>query len=169
MNNELEPIRKGMQQHGISVADFKEFKGNITLDELLNRKIHLKLRGLPQRFILSIDPFYIQEFTNLKAYSFYELLYSFFGYGGREDVPESIQLKFRKQFEGYECKDASFTHSRFLGIYLLSYLFFHLSRYKMDAWIQLLESDKKLISFFIKYFLKYSKVQFLRDYSLGLI
>ncbi len=79
-----------------------------------------------------------------------------------ENISELIHWKFEQLLKKKDTDKQNITQSTLLVIYMLSFLFCHLSRYKMDIWIYLLECEEKNISFFIKYFLKYAKLFFIK-------
>ncbi len=167
-NDLLNPIRGGLIKHGI---DSFEFKNKVDLDnpieDLLNKKIKLRNGGLAQRFFLTIAPEILQYFTQNLEIPFIELLKLFFIfcpipyktkktfeelYGSRNSLPDNLiemYYKHRKKLNLY-------------SIYLLSFLFCHLCRYKLYDWTVLLNSEEKSIGYFVKYFLKYSKKYFIK-------
>lgn len=51
--------------------------------------------------------------------------------------------------------------SKLFNIYLLSYYLSILSRYKIQAWLKLLEDKQTNIRYYIEYFLKFAKDEFL--------
>ena len=77
-----------------------------------------------------------------------------------DNISELIHWKFVQLFKDINRQNS--TQSIILVIYMLSFLFCHLSRYKMDIWIYLLECEEKNIAFFLKYFLKYAKFFFIK-------
>ncbi|MBA7537922.1 hypothetical protein ES705_30194 [subsurface metagenome] len=167
-NNRLTPIRVGLAKHGIDSFEFKnKVDLNNPIEDLLNKKIKLKNGGLAQRFFLTIAPEFLPYFSQKLEIPFIELLKLFFIfspipnktkktfedlYGSRKSLPNHLNYMYLK-------------HSKKLIlylIYLLSFLFCHMCRYKLYAWTVLLNSDEKNIGYFIKYFLKYSKRYFIK-------
>jgi len=167
-NDRLNPIRVGLAKHGIDSFEFKnKVDLNNPIKDLLNKKIKLENGGLAQRFFLTIAPEFLPYFSQKLEIPFIELLKLFF-------IFSPIPYKTRKTFEELygsrnslpdHLNDMYLNHRKRLIlyiIYLLSFLFCHMCRYKLYAWTILLNSEEKNIGYFIKYFLKYSKKYFIK-------
>lgn len=154
-NTKYNSIKKRFLRHGIDAFDFKNIGTNISLGDLLNKEIRFKIEGFSPLFFLlnladhhdiSID-FFIEE----KKISFSELLRNFFNLRNK-NIPNLIRSKFEDNFGNDRPKIR--LNSFILTIYLLSFLFSHISRYKMHTWLKLIENDEKNISFYVKYIIK---------------
>ncbi len=154
--------RKRFQRHGIDSSDFKNVKIEITLDDLLEKKIKLKLEGFcPLFFLIFLSDHHsslIDLFTDEIEVSMLELLRNFF-YIRNENIPSLIRSKFEENF-GKERPKINLD-STVLTIYLISFLFSHISRYKMHTWISLIENEEKNISYYVDFILRYGWVIFI--------
>jgi len=163
--------RRTIRNHGISSGEFNEISfedSNTLINDLLKKKIYLMELGLCSRFFLIFKGQILDFFYNNRKISFEELLRNFFlGTRGVIDlidrdlmpIPKEIKEKFKDHF-GKDLPKFKLNSSTLI-FYLLTFLFAHLSRYKMHAWTELLNSDEKNIGYFIKYFIKYGKTYFL--------
>ena len=142
MRRKYNSIKKRFLRHGIDAFDFKNIGTNISLSDLLNKEIQFKIEGFSPLFFLlnladhrdiSID-FFIEE----KKISFSELLKNFFILRNK-NIPDLIRSKFEENFGNDRPKIR--LNSFILTIYLLSFLFSHISRYKMHTWLKLIEND----------------------------
>lgn len=165
-NNSLDTIRNDLAKHGIDALHFKnkvDLKNPI--EDLLNKKIKLEKTGLAQRFFLTFDSRFLKFFTQRLEIAFIDLIKLFYLfcpiphktkkifielYGSRHNLPRHL-LDF---YINYRNKLNIFS------IYLLSFIFCHLCRYKLYAWTILLDSEEKNIGYFIRFFLNYSKKYF---------
>lgn len=168
VNINFKTIRKAFTNHGIDAFQFKnEIDLSNPIDDLLGKKIKLKKTGLPQRFFLTIAPGFLPYFDNELEFSLIDLLKLFF-------IFSPIPYKTKKIFEDLYASrnDLSndliefyFRHRQNLDlflIYLLSFIFCHMCRYKLYAWTLILNSEEKNIGYFIAYFLNYSKRYFIK-------
>lgn len=153
-----------MGTHGIRSFEFQDINSD-NLANLLNLKIKLDLKGLAPRFFLIYKSMFNQEiyqyFIEKKQISFLELLKNFFGYyENRLNLSKIIKGKFIEFFDPE--KNFVVDYPPLFTIYLTSFLFAHLSRYKMNIWAKLLSTNKKNLSFFITFFLNHAKGYFKR-------
>ncbi len=163
--------RKILRNHGIGSGEFDQIdlvENENIVNSLLKKRIFLKKHGLCSRFLLTFYMPLLDYCKNQEKVSLEDLLKNFFlakkSIGRRHSdfisIPNEIREKFRDQF-GYEEPSIIFPSTLFV-IYLLSFIFAHLSRYKMNAWIELLKAEEKNISFFINFIMKYGKEYFLK-------
>lgn len=170
-NRKLRVIRN----HGIGANQFENIKISKTknmIKNLLMNKISLKKIGLSSRFFSIFKPDSLKLFTNEDKISFKDLLINFFILQREADItgndyisiPKEIKGKFKDHFDSHNIE--IYLGSATLTIYLISFLFAYLSRYKMYLWKELLTSNQSNVSYFVKFILKYSKdyfIQFLFD------
>jgi len=149
--------------HGI---DSNEFKNKITLNskasEILNYKIKLKKFGLASRFFLSLG-FPIKEyFIKKKEITLIELLQTFF-FKTRIGIPDNLKNAFREDLSKFFLEPLDYNEDIDLFVfYLMSFIFSHLSRYKMYIWKKLLSSEEYNIGFFLKYIIDVIKNLYIR-------
>jgi len=150
-NRTLSSFRR-MSKHGIdhNEIDRIEFYSN----EVLTKKIKLKKIGVAMKFFLAYDSNLLRFFLEEKEFSLINLLENYFWEKGT-----IVRNEFKSEF-GYR-EPTDYFRSMIFSIYLISFFMSILSRYKMHVWTKLLESQKKKISYFIKYFLKFAKDDFL--------
>ena len=169
-NDDFNSLRGDFSKHGIDAFQFKNIVDlENPIEDLLNKKIRLEKGGLAQRFFLAIAPEFLNYFSNRIEISLVDLLKWFylFGsipnkakkifqelYGSERTLPESMIDFYRRHRHGGNLE--------IYLIYLLSFLFCHMCRYKLYAWTVLLNSEEKNIGYFIKFFLKYSKRYFIK-------
>ena len=162
-NTEYNPIKRRFQRHGINSSDFKNIDIEISLDDLLEKKIQLKLEGFcPLFFLIFLSDHrstLIDLFIDEAEISLGELLRNFF-YLRYEHIPGLIRSKFEESF-GKE-RPKIHLDSIVLTIYLIIFLFSHISRYKMHTWISLIESNERNISYYIDFIMKYGRVIFIK-------
>lgn len=166
-NRKLRVIRN----HGIGANQFENIEISKTkniIKTLLMNKISLKKMGLSSRFFSIFKPNSLNLFTNEEKISFKDLLINFFILQREADItgndyisiPKEIKDKFKDYFDSRDVE--IHLRSATLTIYLISFLFAYLSRYKMYLWKKLLTSNQLNISFFVKFILKYSKDYFIQ-------
>jgi len=161
-NVKYDSIRNRFQRHGIDPYNFKNFDTNLTLNEIMEMKIKLKIEGFCPIFFLLFESDHwsslIDLFIDEKEISMIELLKNFFY--RNESLPPLILSKFKENFGNELPKQR--LNSTVLTIYLISFLFSHISRYKMHTWINLVENDEKNISYYINFILKYGWLIFIK-------
>lgn len=168
-NNELSSIRKNMQRHGV---DSFEFKNKVSLENpvnnILKKKIRLERKGLAHRFFLTYEPSFLHYFIIRQEISLIDLLKLFFLHS---PIPNTIRNKFKENFGNLSSLPNSLkslgtrghrNEKTIFTIYLLSFLFCHLCRYKLYEWTLLLESDEMNIGYFVRFFLKFAKTYFIK-------
>lgn len=160
-----------IRNHGLGPNEFEDIKISSTdnvIEILLNKKISLKNIGLSSRFFSIFKPNLLKHFNNQKKISLQDLLMNFFLLQRSSDstgndyisIPKEIKDKFKDQFDSSTAEIS--LGSATLTIYLISFLFAYLSRYRMYLWKELLTNDEKNVNFFVKFILKYSKDYFIK-------
>lgn len=160
-NPEINKIKEKFKTHGIGSAEFNNIELNSSINELLNKKIILRKEGAAQRFFLVLG-FPIKAFLENQEFKLKELIYSFFKNPFIQFSSKTIQLflddfKFNEEIQIGDIED----YDLFI-IYLLSFLFAHLSRYKPYTWQKLLNLIEKNIGFYIKFLMTNMKDIFIR-------
>ena len=160
-----------IRNHGLGPNEFEDIKisnsGNI-IEILLSKKISLKKIGLSSRFFSIFNPELLEFFNNQEKISLQDLLMNFFVLQRSSDrtgndyisIPKKIKDKFKDHFDSSTAEIS--LGSATLTIYLISFLFAYLSRYRMYLWKELLTNNEKNVNFFVKFILKYSKDYFIR-------
>lgn len=167
-NAKINKIRHKFRSHGIGNNQFATINPKIEIDERLNKKIRLKKNGLASRFFITIKPSLMDLFFETKEISLIDLLKNFFWIGNNnlEDefeniiIPSTIIENFSNSF-GTKSPEMELK-SPILEIYLLSYIFCHLCRYKMDIWMRLLNIELYNINFYIRFFITYARNYFFK-------
>ena len=160
-----------IRNHGLGPNEFEDIKisNSINIIEiLLSKKISLKKIGLSSRFFSIFNPNLLEHFNNQEKISLKDLLMNFFVLQRSSDstgndyisIPKEIKIKFNDHFDASTAEIS--LGSATLTIYLISFLFAYLSRYKMYLWKELLINDEKNVNFFVKFILKYSKDYFIK-------
>lgn len=145
---------KNLSTHGIYHKEIKRIKFNFTVKSILSKEIQLKKMGVGTRFFLSYNSYLLKYFLKETQINLLDLLKNYFF---QTDI--KIKNQFQQAF-GYIPPKNDF-NSKMLSIYLISYYFSMLSRYKMHAWVMLLQDQTTNISYFIRYFLKFAKIEFI--------
>jgi len=143
-----------LSTHGIYHKEITRIKFTFTVKSILSKEIQLKKMGVGSSFFLSYNSFLLKYFLEETQINLIDLLKNYFLH---------TDIKIKKQFQhtfGYIPPEKDFK-SKMLSIYLISYYFSMLSRYKMHAWVRLLQDQTTNISYFIKYFLKFAKIEFI--------
>jgi len=159
------------RNHGLGPNEFEDIKiSNSTniIEILLSKKISLKKIGLSSRFFSVFNPNLLEHFNNQEKISLQDLLMNFFVLQRSSDrtgndyisIPKEIKNKFNDHFDSSTVEIS--LGSATLTIYLISFLFAYLSRYKMYLWKELLINDERNVNFFVKFILKYSKDYFIK-------
>lgn len=152
-NIKIDPIRGIFRRHGIDPYEFNSITSIITIDEILLKKIKLLDKGAIQRFFFSLafpmDNFFLKklEFTLL------DLLHIFFT-KLRIRLRNDLIHNFLDDFESSYNPTQEIKYHQDLDLlifYCLSFLFSHLSRYKISIWQKLLRTDEKNLGFYIKF------------------
>lgn len=167
-NKYFTPIRNNFAKHGIDAFQFKnEIDLSNPILDILDKKIKLKKLGLAQKFFLTYAPEFLVYFNDELEISLIDLLKLFFLfnpipnktrqifidlYGSRNHLSEDLINFYNRHEQNIDL---------FL-IYLLSFIFCHMCRYKLYAWTLILNSEEKNIGYFITFFLNYSKKYFIK-------
>ena len=153
-NNEVKRINN-IRSHGLDSSELKDISFRINVNDILSKKIKLEKTGLAPRFCLAYDSSLLIHFTNQISFSLLDLLKSYYWEKGPSRVTSQFQKDFGKK------KPEILINSKLFNIYLLSYYLSILSRYKIHAWVKLLEDNMTNIKYFIEYFLKFGKNEYL--------
>ncbi|MFX1281122.1 MAG: hypothetical protein ACFFA3_17360 [Promethearchaeota archaeon] len=139
--------------HGIDSNQFNRINISDNLSNLLNYKIKLTKQGFASRFFLSLG-FPIKEFFILqKEISLIELIQTFF-LTTRIGISPKMKSLMMEDLSPYLKKENELDYDEDIDLfvfYMLSFIFSHLSRYKMYTWQQLITSDDYNISFYLKF------------------
>jgi len=161
-NTKIDMIRGHFRKHGIDPWQFNNIKSSISIGDLLEYKIKLLKEGAVQRFFFTLG-FPVEEyfFKELEL-SMLDLIQSFFT-NLRIGLGNDLVSRFIDDF-GIEKKvTLQYYHDLDLFIfYCLSFLFSHLSRYKIDTWQRLLLTEEKNLGFYIKFLIQKVNNLFLR-------
>lgn len=101
----------------------------------------------------------IEFFNTDTEISLIELLRNFF-YVVNEYIPDLIRAKFQEEF-GREWPKTRL-NSTVLTLYLLTFTFSHISRYKLNIWTKIFESTSSNLSFYINFILRYGRSIFIK-------
>lgn len=153
-NHEVKRINN-IRSHGLDSSQLKDISFNININDILSKSIKLEKTGLALRFCLAYDPSLLDHFKKQNSFSLLDLLKNYFW----EKEYSIVKSQFQKDFGTTE-PDIPI-HSKLLNIYLLSYYLSILSRYKIHAWVRLLEDKQTNIRYFVDHFLKFGKQEFL--------
>ncbi|TKJ20457.1 MAG: hypothetical protein CEE43_12325 [Promethearchaeota archaeon Loki_b32] len=161
-NKKIESIRGKFRHHGINPKEFNNIDSSSNIEDLLNYNIELLVEGATQRFFFVLG-FPVQDYFFKKIeYSLLDLIRIFFtklhiGLSNKtignflDDFPTQKEIKVK------DLEDINL-----LVFYILSFLFSHLSRYKIFTWQKLTQTDEKNLGFYIKFMLDYIKSLFVR-------
>jgi hypothetical protein len=163
-NSEINQIRGSFRRHGIDPYEFNSVTSSITIDEILTKKIKLLDMGAIQRFFLvlgfPIENYFFKEFR----FRLLDLLYIFFT-KLRISLGNELTRCFLDDFELYYNPIQEITYHQDLDLlifYCLSFLFSHLSRYKISLWQKILRTDEKNLGFYIKFIIRKINDLFIR-------
>lgn len=168
-NTDFNKVRSDFTKHGIDSYEFKnKVDINNPIEDILNKKIKLEKAGLAQRFFMSIPSDFLIYFDNRLEISLVELLKLFYLFS---PIPNRIKKKFEELYGSFKTLPKNILklyqnhRERLLMflIYLITFILCHLCRYKLYAWSKLLKSDEGNIGYFIKFFIKFSKVYFIKE------
>jgi len=153
-NSSLSPIMSNKYyKHGIDSNQFNSIDINEDLPNLFKYKIKLTKQGFASRFFLSLgfplDKYFLQQ----REISFIELIQSFF-------LSTSIGISNKTMFLVMDDLSSFLKSSKKLDydedidlfiFYMLSFIFSHLSRYKMYTWQKLITLEDFNIGLYLKY------------------
>lgn len=161
-NMKINSIRDKFRRHGINPGEFNNVKSDSLIDELLDKKISLLTEGAAQRFFFSLGfPVWDYFFRKLE-YSLRDLIHIFFRNLNIGLSNKTIQ-NFINDFDVKE--DIQVDHHEDLNLfifYILSFLFSHLSRYKIYTWQKLMGAEEKNLGVYIKFILNTIKQLYVR-------
>lgn len=161
-NTKINSIRGNFRKHGFDSWQFTNIKSSLSIDNLLQTKIKLLKVGAAQRFFLTlgfpVEKFFFKELE----LSLLDLMQNFFT-NLRIGLGNDLVSKFIDDFSLEERVKIEYHQDLDLFIfYCLSYLFSHLSRYKIFTWQKLLQTNEKNLGFYIKFLIKKIEDLFLR-------
>ncbi|MHA1798454.1 MAG: hypothetical protein ACTSVY_08385, partial [Candidatus Helarchaeota archaeon] len=154
-------IRARFLMHGLDSRDFRNISNNMNIEDILNCKIKLKKKGAASRFFLLMD-IPIEFFLEERTFSMWELMHVFFR-KLRIGMPNEFIRNFSRDFHDFTSIDIDYHQDLDLLIYYcLSFLFSHLSRYKMYIWQDLIDCVNYNLGFYLKFLMKKISELFLR-------
>lgn len=161
-NTKINSIRGNFRRHGIDSWQFNNIKSSMSIDNLLQTKIKLLKVGAAQRFFLTlgfpVDQFFFKELE----LSLLDLMQNFFT-NLQIGLSPDLVSKFMDDLSLEENVKIEYHQDLDLFIfYCLSFLFSHLSRYKIFTWQKLLQTNEKNLGFYIKFLIKKIEDLFLR-------
>ncbi len=153
-NSSLSPIMSSQYYtHGIDSNQFNNIDINEDLTNLLNYKIRLTKQGFASRFFLSLG-FPVNEFFILqKDITLIELIQTFF-LTSRIGISPKMKSLMMEDLSPFLKKDNELDYDEDIDLfvfYMLSFIFSHLSRYKMYTWQQLITLEDYNIGFYLKF------------------
>lgn len=140
-----------IKSHGLDTTKINKIEFDNTTEEILLTPLKFKKTGIPFRFLIPYKSYSLKYLINEEEINLLDLLKNYFW-------ESNVKTKFLHNFDKSTPKiklDKAFS------IYLLSYYFSVLSRYKMATWNRLISDDGSNINYFIRYFLKFSKNEFI--------
>lgn len=141
-----------IKTHGIDTSELKQLEFEKDIRNIIVKRIKLKKAGVAMRFFMAYEPSLLDYFLNEEQVSLTNLLKNYFW-------DTNLKLDFQHSF-GFGEPEINF-NSKIFTIYLLSFYLSILSRYKIETWNILLEGRQNKIGYFIKYFLKFAKSEFI--------
>ena len=161
-NTKISSIRGNFRKHGFNSWQFNNIKSSMSIDDLLASKIRLSKVGAAQRFFLTLG-FPVEEFFFKKLeISLIDLMLNFFT-NLRIRFGQDLVSRFMDDFSFKDNDKIEYHQELDLFIYYcLSYLFSHLSRYKIFTWQKLLQTSEHNLGFYIKFLIKKIQNLFLR-------
>jgi hypothetical protein len=161
-NTKIDPIRNIFHHHGLDPWEFNKIDINSSIDEILNKKLKLLTRGAAQRFFFTLGFPLHQYFFEKREYSLFDLIHIFF---------TKLQIGISNKTEGEYRTDFSIDREiqieyhedlNMFIFYTLSFLFSHLSRYKIFTWQKLMESNEKNLGLYLQFLMNKIKSFFIR-------
>ncbi|MEE9377646.1 MAG: hypothetical protein V3V33_06380 [Candidatus Lokiarchaeia archaeon] len=160
-NVNTEPIREKFRRHGIGRGDFNIIKSELSIDEILSLKIILTTQGAAQRFFFVLGFPFQEFFYENKRYSLKDLMQIFF-LNLNIGLSNDTQQKFIEDFDLNQIELADHPDFDMLIFYILSFLFSHLSRYKIYTWQIITQTEERNLGLYIKYIMERIKDLYLR-------
>jgi len=164
-NTSLSPIMSSnYYKHGIDSNQFNRIDINDDLINLFNYKIKLTKQGFASRFFLSLGFPLDEYFMQNREISFIELIKSFFLSTsiGISPKTQSLVLEDLSSFMKSTNRLSYDEDIDLFVFYMLSFIFSHLSRYKMYTWQKLVTLEDSNIGFFLKYIIDKIKELYIR-------
>lgn len=161
-NTKIDSIRGNFRKHGFNSWEFNNIKSSMSIDNLLACKIKLLKVGAAQRFFLTLG-FPVEEFFfKERELSLLDLMLIFFTHL-RIRLGRDLISRFMDDFSFKDTVKIEYHQDLDLLIYYcLSYLFSHLSRYKILTWQRLLQTSEHNLGFYIKFIIKKIQDLFIR-------
>ena len=140
--------------HGIKSGEFNDILPNQSINDILHKKIKLEKYGLAPRFFTLCETPFEYFFINKFSFSLIELLNVFYRKTGI-GIPRGIQTSFLDDFK-IEISPKKFNcyNLDLLIFYLLSFIFSHLARYRINTWKRLLWEEDDNLGYYIRFALK---------------
>jgi len=151
-NKIVSNLSKNIKTHGIDMYELKQLGIEKDIRKIIIKGIKLKKAGVAMRFFMAYKPSLLNYFLKEEKVSLIDLLKNYFW-------DTNLKRDFQQSF-GFGEPEINF-NSKIFTIYLLSFYFSTLSRYKMETWNILLEDRQSKIGYFMKYFLKFAKSEFI--------
>jgi len=153
-NSSLSPIMTNQYYtHGIDSNQFNRININEDMINLLNYKIRLNKQGFASRFFLSLG-FPVNNFFILqKDVTLIELIQTFF-LTTRIGISPKMKSLMMEDLSPFLKKDNELDYDEDIDLfvfYMLSFIFSHLSRYKMYTWQILITTEEYNIGFYLKF------------------
>jgi len=164
-NSSLASIKSSKYfKHGIDSNQFNRISINEDLINILNYKICLTKHGFASRFFLSLGFPLNEYFFPQREISLIELIQTFF-LTTRIGLPTKIKSLVMEDLSPFLKKDTQLDYDEDIDLfvfYMLSFIFSHLSRYKMYTWQKLITLEDCNIGFFLRYIIDTVKELFIR-------
>lgn len=164
-NSSLSPIISNKYyKHGIDSNQFNNIDINEDLTNLFNYKIKLTKHGFASRFFLSLGFPLNEYFIQQREVTLIELIQTFF-LTTRIGVSPKIKSLVMEDLSPFLKKDNELEYEEDIDLfvfYMLSFIFSHLSRYKMYTWQNLITLEDSNIGFFFKYIIDTIKELYIR-------
>lgn len=164
-NSSLDTIKSSKYfKHGIDSNQFNRIDINEDLINLFNYKIRLTKHGFASRFFLSLGFPLNEYFIPQREISLIELIQTFF-LTTRIGISPKIKSLVMEDLSSFLKKDNQLPYDEDIDLfvfYMLSFIFSHLSRYKMYTWQKLITLEDYNIGFFLKYIIDTIKELYIR-------
>ena len=164
-NFSLSPIMSSQYyKHGIDSNQFNRIDINEDLINLFNNKISLTKQGFASRFFLSLEFPLNEYFFPQREISLIELIQTFF-LTTRIGISPKMKSLVMEDLSPFLKKDNELDYDEDIDLfvfYMLSFIFSHLSRYKMYTWQKLITSEDYNIGFYLKFIIDTIKELYIR-------
>ena len=153
-NSSLASIKSNKYfKHGIDSNQFNHIDIDEDLTELFNYKISLTKHGFASRFFLSLGFPLNEYFFPQREISLIELIQTFF-LKTRIGISPKMKSLMMEDLSPFLKKDNELDYDEDIDLflfYMLSFIFSHLSRYKMYTWQKLITLEDYNIGFYLKF------------------